>query len=241
MNLKRKSEILKNIKNIISFRIIFHKYLFKIMKLINILIFNILFFYLYKNKKIIIINNQKYFNRIIEFENKQKITQIEIQKFHKINSDNILLEQMKYKRNDNPDISIIITTYNQGHCIYKCLRSIQNQSAKNLEIIIIDDCSLDNSTEIIEDFQKNDERIILLKHDKNEGTIKTRVDGIKIAKGKYITIIDGDDSLIHKNILFNSLYIANLANLDVVEFKGLLYINGKLKGNAYNYNIINQN
>ena len=150
-----------------------------------------------------------------------------------------MLDKNKYKIKKNPDISIIITMYNQAHCIHKCLRSIQNQSLKNLEIIVVDDCSLDNSTEIIEDFQKEDDRIILLKHEANEGKIKTRTDGIRIAKGKYITLIDGDDALIHKNILFNSLYIANLADLDVVEFKGSYYMNGKFIGNVNNYEIIN--
>ena len=129
--------------------------------------------------------------------------------------------------------------YNQGHCIHKCLRSIQNQSIKNLEIIIIDDCSLDNSTDVVETYQKEDDRIILVKHESNEGKIKTRTEGIKIAKGKYITIIDGDDSFIHKNILNNSLYIANLADLDIVEFKGSYYRKGEFKGNVNNYDIIN--
>ena len=129
--------------------------------------------------------------------------------------------------------------YNQGHCIHKCLRSIQNQSLKNIEIIIIDDCSLDNSTKIIEEYQKEDDRIILLKHESNEGKIKTRTDGIKIAKGKYITIVDGDDAFIHRNILYNSLYIAKFANLDIVEFKGSYYKNGKFIKNINNYEIIN--
>lgn len=73
-----------------------------------------------------------------------------MQEFRKINSENILIDKVKYKKVKNPNISVIVTNYNQDHCIYKCLRSIQNQSIKNLEIIVIDDCSLDNSTEIIE-------------------------------------------------------------------------------------------
>ena len=93
-----------------------------------------------------------------------------------------------------------------------------NQSLQNLEIIIIDDCSLDNSIDIIESYKREDDRIILIKHELNLGKIKARTDGIKLARGKYITIIDGDDSFIHKDILKNSLHIANLADLDVVEF-----------------------
>ena len=57
--------------------------------------------------------------------------------------------------------------------------------------------------------------------------MKSRVDGIKEARGKYLTMIDGDDALIHKDILKNSLFIAEKAKLDAVEFKGLLYKEGK--------------
>ena len=107
-----------------------------------------------------------------------------------------------------------MTIYNQAHCIYKGLRSVQNQSLKNIEIIIIDDCSEDNSTEVIKEYQKEDPRIILILHDTNEGEIKSRTDGIRKAKGKYITIIDGDDALIHKDILKDSFFIAKKGKLD---------------------------
>ena len=125
--------------------------------------------------------------------------------------------------------------YNQAHCLYACLRSIQNQSFKNIEIIIIDDCSEDNSTEIIREFKKEDPRIIFLEHDINEGPIKTRTDGIRIAKGKFITFLDGDDSFIHKDILKNSIYIAQKANLDIVEFKAGMYKEEKLIDILGNY------
>ena len=123
--------------------------------------------------------------------------------------------------------------YNQDHCIHKAFRSIQNQSLKNIEIIVIDDCSSDNSIKIVESFQKNDNRIIVLKHKKNEGKIKTRTQGIRIAKGKYITILDGDDTFIHSDILYDSLYIAYLANLDIVEFKAS--IDGNINQIVNNY------
>ena len=113
------------------------------------------------------------------------------------------------------------------------------------KIIIVDDCSSDNSTEIIKRYQKEDNRIIIIEHKTNKGKIKSRSDGIKHAKGKYITILDGDDALIHKDILKNSLYIATLGNLDVVEFKMMTFKRGKLKKweNHYpmsTYNIIYQ-
>ena len=135
--------------------------------------------------------------------------------FRELNCKNLLLDHPDFIKNENPDVSVIITAYNQAHCFYGALRSVQNQSLRNIEIIIIDDCSLDNTTEIIESYMKEDSRIIYLRHDSNDGKIKSRSDGIRIAKGKYITIIDGDDALANEKMLYNSFTIASLANLDV--------------------------
>ena len=203
---------------------IYKYYFILFMKLYNILIFTSIIIYLYLNQ----ITQIKLIRKIRNFESKTIISENEIKEFLTINKENILLDIKKYNRTNFPDISIIITVYNQANCIHKSLRSVQNQSLKNIEIIIIDDCSMDNSIEIIEYFQKEDNRIILIKHDINEGKIKTRSEGIRIAKGKYITIIDGDDELIHRDILNNSLHIANLGNLDIVEFQLSEYRNRTL-------------
>jgi len=176
---------------------------------------------------------------IISFEKNLNLTDKIFNEFNYININNKLIERnVSIKKSYNPDITVIITIYNQAHCLHKGLRSVQNQSLKNIEIIIIDDCSLDNSTEIIKQYQKEDERIILISHDINEGEIKSRTDGIRKANGKYITIIDGDDSLIHKDILKNSLYIAQKANLDVVEFHAGKFKNGHYI-DIYNYSKLN--
>ena len=165
----------------------------------------------------------------------RKIRPEEIDEFRRINSLGILFDRTKYKRTDTPDISIITTMRNQAHCIYKAIRSVQNQSLKNIEMIIIDDCSLDNSTEVVEKFMKEDDRIILLKHNNiNEGIMITRNEGIRIAKGKYISILDADDTFIHKDILNYSLNVANMADLDVVEFYTAYFSQNKFKG-YYHY------
>lgn len=133
------------------------------------------------------------FEEIVSFENNLSLSKKIFENFRGINKQNKLIEKnIKFKKVRNPDITVIMNIHNQAHCLYKCLRSIQNQSKKNIEIIVVDDCSTDNSTEIIKEYQKKDPRIILIEHDTNEGTIKTRTDGIRKAKGKYITIIDGD-------------------------------------------------
>ena len=168
---------------------------------------------------------------IINFERAlRKIETNEIHAFRLLNSNNILIDKIKYKRSDNPDISVVLTMFNQAHIIHKALRSIQNQSLKNIEILVIIDCSNDNSTETIQKYMKEDERIIMINHDTYEGTLSIRCEGIKLARGKYITALDGDDAFIHKDILNNSLYMANLGDIDVVEFYSLIYNNKKFKG-----------
>ena len=124
---------------------------------------------------------------IKSFENSINLNQQIFNEFRKINSENKLIEEnQNFKKSVDPDITVVMTMYNQAHCIYKGLRSVQNQSFKNIEIIIVDDCSEDNSTEVIKEYQKGDPRIILISHDTNEGEIKSRTDGIRKAKGKYI-------------------------------------------------------
>ena len=208
--------------------IIESKYL-KIIKLLKIINFFIIisFFTIYYILYILKMKNyQKLIQKIKKFEKTNNITDYKIKKFRIINSKNLLIYNEKFKKSIHPDITIILIIYNQAHCLHKALRSIQNQSIKNLEIIIVDDGSNDNSTDIIKKYQKEDERIILIEHECNKGKIKSRSDGIRLAKGKYITCLDGDDALIHKNILKNCLYIANLGDLDIVEFKIIIFKNG---------------
>ena len=174
---------------------------------------------------------------IKSFENSINLNQQIFYEFRKINSENKLIEENpNFQKSNNPDITVVMTMYNQAHCIYKGLRSVQNQSFKNIEIIIVDDCSEDNSTDVIKEYQKEDPRIILITHDANESRMKARTDGIRAAKGKYITIIDGDDAFIHKDILKHSFFIAQKANLDVVEFKGSGHQNGRPVNVVYQYN-----
>ena len=171
---------------------------------------------------------------IIDFENSlRKIEEDEIKDFRLLNSENILFDKIKYKKSDNPDITVVLTMFNQAHCIHKALRSIQNQSLKNIEILVNIDCSNDNSTETIQKYMKEDERIVMVNHDTIEGIMKIRSEGIKLAKGKYITALDGDDAFIHKDILYNSLQVANIGNLDMVEFYTSMYKNGKFFGHIH--------
>ena len=130
----------------------------------------------------------------------------------------ILLDKKKYPKSENPKISIIIPVYNKENFILRVLRSIQNQSFKDIEIIFCDDYSEDNSRLLIEKYQKEDERIVLLKQDKNRGTLINRIDGVNLAKGEYILFLDPDDLLLD-NILTKIYPKAKNNNIDIFEFQ----------------------
>ena len=91
-------------------------------------------------------------------------------------------------------VSIIIPAYNCEKYIFECLESVINQTYSNLEIIIIDDGSTDNTSEICQRFEKIDNRIIYTWQE-NSGVSKARNKGIDLAKGKYIVFIDADDKV----------------------------------------------
>ncbi|SCY09268.1 Glycosyltransferase involved in cell wall bisynthesis [Lachnospiraceae bacterium XBB2008] len=95
-------------------------------------------------------------------------------------------------RKDKPVVSVIVPVYNISDCIAECISSICEQTYKDLEIILVDDGSTDDSGDICESFKKKDERIIVI-HKSNGGLVSARKAGMMRASGKYIATIDGDD------------------------------------------------
>lgn len=96
-------------------------------------------------------------------------------------------------------VSVIIPNYNAEEYIESCINSVLNQSYKNIEIIIIDDGSTDNSWEIISDFKKKHINIITLKQANMNASI-ARNKGIEIASGEYVLFLDSDDELFNISI-----------------------------------------
>lgn len=88
-------------------------------------------------------------------------------------------------------ISVIIPTYNRGHLITRAVKSVLDQDYRNLEVIIVDDCSTDNTEEVVQSL--NDARIKFIKHTHNKGANAARNTGIKAANGDYIAFQDSDD------------------------------------------------
>lgn len=93
-----------------------------------------------------------------------------------------------------PKVSIVVPIYNTAKYLKKCIDSILNQAYENLEIILVDDGSTDESGRIADDFAKLDKRVKVI-HQKNAGQSAARNTGIKKATGEFISFVDSDDEI----------------------------------------------
>ena len=169
----------------------------------------------------------------------------EIHNYIITNLNGHLINSNKFDKVINPKISIVISVYNGEGYIKTALLSIQNQDFKEIEIIIIDDCSTDNSIKIIRELMKEDQRIIFLQNKVNKGALFTKTRGILNAKGKYVMTLDEDD-IYASNDAFSILYDeAEKNDLDIVGFGSIIndinILNKKItKYNYFESQIISQ-
>lgn len=112
-----------------------------------------------------------------------------------------------------PLITIVIPVYNKEEYVNKTIESVVNQSYKQLELIIINDGSTDNSGKIIREWSEKDKRIILINQE-NKGVSETRNSGIDMANGKYIFFLDADDE-IKENAIYNLILKAEINKADI--------------------------
>lgn len=92
-------------------------------------------------------------------------------------------------------ISIVMTAYNMEQYIEEAIRSCLNQTYKDIELVIVEDCSTDSTLSIIEKIANEDERVVIVRHEKNLGAGMGRRDGINTATGEYFITVDADDWL----------------------------------------------
>lgn len=139
-----------------------------------------------------------------------------------------------------PLISIIVPVYNADKYLYNCLYSLVNQTYKNIEIIVINDGSTDNSEQIIKKFKYKYKNVIALYED-NKGVSYARNKGIELAKGKYLMFVDSDDYV--STTIIEEMYNVmieknvNLVQCDFVKGKDLKY---KFKKNMGKIEILDQ-
>ena len=160
--------------------------------------------------------------------NKIKRQIININKYYDLCNKGHLINKNNFENYKHPKISIISAVYNSEQYIIRFLRSIQNQFFHNIEIIFVDDYSKDNTTKVIEECQKEDKRITLIKQKKNKGTLISRNIGVLKAKGEFLIFPDPDD-ILSNDILKICYNIAKRYNYDLIRFifcrKDNLYIN----------------
>lgn len=93
----------------------------------------------------------------------------------------------------NDLVSIITPTYNSAKYIAQTIQSVQKQTYRHWEMLIVDDCSSDTTVSIIEQFMEEDHRIHLVKMNRNSGASKARNEAIKLVSGDFMTFLDADD------------------------------------------------
>ena len=128
---------------------------------------------------------------------------------------------------NNIKVSVIIPVYNSKQYLNQCLDSVVNQTLKDIEIIIVNDGSTDNSLEIIQDYSDNYKNIKVI-NKQNESCYKARNVGLKTAKGEYVAFLDSDDYIEFN--MYEKLYLkANDTNADIVSSNYYILENNNLK------------
>ena len=131
---------------------------------------------------------------------------------------------MKDQQAKQPKYSIITTCYNLSHLIERAIESVESQTYTNYEFIIVDDCSTDDSVNIINKYTKKYNNIKLIVNEENKKAGGARNAALAIAKGKYILFLDGDDRLADKDVL------EKLDNLIGTEDIDVIYLGFKIEG-----------
>lgn len=132
-------------------------------------------------------------------------------------------------------LSIVIPAYNVEEYIEKCIDSVLEQTYKDIEVIIVDDGSVDKTGEICDTYLTKDDRVKVI-HQKNSGVIKARYVGTMQCTGEYVTYLDGDDFVDEKSYEWAAVDMNN--HIDAIVFDIVSYFEGREK--AYRSNGIKE-
>ena len=121
--------------------------------------------------------------------------------------ENIISNESFHHKTEVPLVSVLIIAYNKKDVILKSIRSIQNQSLKNIEIIVVNDNSTDNSEEVFKQLLKEDERIRIFTHLKNMGVWRSRLDAFLYSNSEYVIHFDAGDFYADNYILEDVYYL----------------------------------
>jgi len=129
-----------------------------------------------------------------------------------------------------PLVSIIIAAYNEGKNIKRAIRSALNQTYKNLEVIVVDDASTDDTYEVACRIAEEDDRVTAIKNSENLGPAYSRNIGLRFAEGEYVGILDADDWYHPRKIRSQVSFLEKKENYGIVgTFCITLYPDGRLE------------
>ena len=167
-----------------------------------------------------VFKQESFSSRTVSFKNAQK--------FLENSMKGILLKEIPSKPILNPIVTVVIPVYNSKNYISRAMKSIQNQNIQNIEIILVNDYSKDNTSNVIKELQMKDKRIKIINNQKNKGILYSRCIGTLSAKGKYIFPLDNDDMFLDEDVFEEVTTVAEKGHFDIVKFKG---IDSKDRGN----------
>ena len=174
-----------------------NSYKFKLVFFFLFLIYDIS--KIYSSKDIILLKGRKYLNKCLKGKLNKKI----------------------YINFINPEITVIVPIYNCQNSIKQVLSSIQNQKMREIEIMLVNDKSEDNSLKIIENTQKDDKRIKIINNKKNMGILYSKSIGVLQATGKYILPLDNDDMFFDDDVFDFVFKETGNYKYDIVGFKSI--------------------
>ena len=139
-------------------------------------------------------------------------------------------KKVKEPSDYHPKISIYLPIYNSEIYLERSIGSLQKQTLKDIEIIAVNDCSTDNSYNILKNFASKDERIKIVNSTENRGLLYARAMGIINSNGEYIMDLDPDDEISNKNDLEYLYLNTNNSQIDILNFGMIINdTNGKKK------------
>ena len=97
-------------------------------------------------------------------------------------------------------VSVIIPCYNSKHTIEKTIKSVLNQTYLNFEIVLVDDCSTDDSRQLLAQYEEQYQQVKFVLLKENSGAAVARNEGLKVAKGQYIAFLDSDDTWVPEKL-----------------------------------------
>lgn len=137
--------------------------------------------------------------------------------------------------NNDKLVSVIIANYNNQKYLKQCLDSVLEQTYEFIEIVVVDDCSTDNSLDLLRQYEENYPHVKVFVNDKNSGVTKTRMNAISKATGDFITPLDADDYYMSSDKIEKEMELIskfkNEHNKDIIAFSNYnkVDINGVFK------------